>query len=82
MRTPDPSLTPEQVAEAERIFQVIRQASEQEQWRMAQLLASKRDHQLLGETEYQVRDLVHRMGAHAIQTALEERKKGGTKGPA
>jgi hypothetical protein len=79
MRTPDSHLTPEQVAEAERIFQVLREASADEQWRIAQLLASKRDHELLGETEYQVRDLVHRMGATAIQTALEGRKKGGTK---
>jgi hypothetical protein len=78
MRTPDPGLTPEQVAEAERIFRTIREASEEEQWRIAQLLASKGDHQLLGQAEYQVRDLVHRMGATAIQTALEGRKKGGT----
>lgn len=82
MRTPDPSLTPEQVAEAERIFQTIREASEEEQWRIAQLLASKDDHRLLGETEYQVRDLVHRIGATAIQTALEGRKKRGIEGRA
>jgi hypothetical protein len=79
MRSPDPDLTPEQVVEAQRIFEVIREAAEQEQWRIAQLLASKRDHQLLGETGYQVRDMVHRIGATAIQTALEGRKKGGTK---
>ena len=81
MRTPDPSLTPEQAAEAQRIFQTLREASEDEQWRIAQLLASKKDHQLLGETEYQVRDLVHQIGAKAIETALKERKKGGTKDP-
>lgn len=79
MRTPDPSLTPDQAAEAQRIFQTLREASEDEQWRIAQLLASKQDHQLLGETEYQVRDLVHQIGAKAIETALKERKKGGTK---
>jgi hypothetical protein len=79
MRTPDPSLTPDQAAEAEQIFQVLREASEDEQWRIAQLLASKSDHQLLGETEYQVRDLVHRIGAKALQAALDGRKKGGTR---
>ena len=78
MRTPDPGLSPQQVAEAERIFQAIREASEDEQWRIAQLLASKDDRRLLGETEYQVRELAHRMGATAIQTALEGRKKGDT----
>jgi hypothetical protein len=25
---------------------------------------------------------VHRLGAHALQTALQERKKGGTRAPA
>jgi hypothetical protein len=33
-------------------------------------------------SEFQVRDLVHKIGAKAIETALNERKKGATKGPA
>ena len=82
MRTPDPSLSAEQRAEAERIFRVLQEASADEQWRIAQLLASKRDDQLLGRTEYEVRDLVHRIGAKAIEAALEGRKKGDTTGPA
>lgn len=82
MRTPDPSLTPEQVAEAERIYQAFRDAAEDEQWRIAQLLASKPDHELLGRTEFQVRDHVHRIGAEAIEAALEGRKRGGTEAPA
>ena len=48
---------------------------------IAELLASKPDRQLLGQTEFEVRDLVHKIGAKAIETALDERKKGGTKGP-
>jgi hypothetical protein len=79
MRTPDPSLSTEQVAEAERIFQVLQAASADEQWRIAQLLASKSDAQLLGRTEFEVRDLVHRIGAKALETALEGRKRGVTK---
>jgi len=82
MRTPNPSLTLEQTAEAERIFQVLQEASVDERWRIAQLLASKSDRELLGQTEYEVRDLVHQIGAKAIQTALEGRKKGDTKGRA
>ena len=82
MRTPDPSLTPEQAAEAERLFVALQEASRDEQWRIAQLLASKQDHELLGATEYQVRDHVHRIGAKAIEAALEGRKKGGTGGRA
>jgi hypothetical protein len=45
-------------------------------------LASKPDAQLLGKTEFEVRDAVHRLGAKAIETALRERKKGGTAAPA
>ena len=35
-----------------------------------------------GQTEFEVRDRVHKIGAKAFETALDERKKGGTKGPA
>jgi hypothetical protein len=82
MHTTDPNLTPGQAADAERIYQALRRASEDEHWRIAQLLASKDDDQLLGRAEYEVRDLVHRTGAEAIQAALDGRKKGGTGGPA
>jgi hypothetical protein len=74
-------LTPEQQDEARRIFEIIRQSSEDELWRIAQLLASKADNKLLGKTEFEVRDRVHAIGAKAIETALNERKKGATKGP-
>ena len=77
-----PFLTPEQAIEAERLFQVLRPAVEDELRRLTQLLASKPDDKLLGRTEFEVRDLVHKIGAKAIETALNERKKGGTKGPA
>ena len=48
---------------------------------LTQLLASKPDNKLLGKTEFEVRDAVRRIGAKAIETALNERKKGGIKGP-
>jgi hypothetical protein len=40
------------------------------------------DAELLGKTEFEVRDRVHDLGARVIETALEERKKGGTTGRA
>ena len=49
---------------------------------LADLLASKPDRQLLGQTEFEVRDLVHKIGAKALETALDERKKGDTEGRA
>ena len=82
MHTPQIDLTSDQAAEAERIFLALRQASEDENRRLAQLLAAKPDSQLLGATEFEVRDIVHEIGAKAIQTALDGRKKGATEGQA
>jgi hypothetical protein len=75
-------LTPEQRNEADRIKHRLMAVVEDEIQGIAELLASKPDRQILGEAEFQVRDRVHRIGAQAIETALDERKKGGTKGPA
>lgn len=75
-------LTPEQAEQAEQILQTLKQAAESELRDLAALLASKPDHQLLGQTEYEVRDRVHKIGAKAIETAVNLRKKGGTSGRA
>jgi hypothetical protein len=82
MSLPDLPLTPEQLEAAERIYQAMRPACEEELRRIARLLASKPDDKLLGRTEFEVRDRVHTIGAKAIETALNERKKGATRGPA
>jgi hypothetical protein len=75
----DIQLTAEQEAEAARIAEIIKQKVQDEVLQMARLLASKPDAEIFGKTEYEIRDRVHRIGACAIETALEERKKGGTK---
>jgi len=80
--TPPSELTPEQEAEAQRLAEVIAAKAQEELLQMARLLVSKRDDQLFGETEFQVRDLVHQIGARALEAAVNERKKGGTKGRA
>ena len=72
------SLTPEQQELADRIQATLVRASAADIRRIAELLASKSYGDLLGETEFQVRDLVHQIGATALETALNERKKGGT----
>jgi hypothetical protein len=77
-----PILSPEQDAEAERLFQTLRPILEAELRQMTRLLASKPDDKLLGKTEFEVRDRVHKIGAKVIEAALNERKKGGTKAPA
>ena len=75
-------LTPDQEAEAQRLFELLQQPFLDEARRLARLLAAKPDHKLLGSTEYEVRDAAHRLGANALQAALEGRKKGGTRAPA
>jgi hypothetical protein len=78
----EPDLTPQQEAEAQRLFEALQQPFLDEAHRLARLLAAKDDSQLLGPTEFQVREAVHRLGAQALQTALDERKKGGIRAPA
>lgn len=46
---------------------------------LARLMVSKPDGELFGKTEFEVRDLVHRMGRKALELSANERlKKGGT----
>lgn len=75
-------LTPEQEAEARRWAEIIAKNAQEEIHQIARLLVAKRDEELLGATEFEVRDRVHKIGARAIETALGERKKGGTEGRA
>jgi hypothetical protein len=78
----DLPLSPDQEAEAQRLFELLQQPFLDEARRLARLLAAKPDSQLLGKTEFEVRDGVHRLGAKALEAALDERKKGGTRAPA
>ena len=72
-------LTPEQEAEALRLADRIAQKAKEEALAMARFLVSKADHDVLGATEFEIRDRVHRVGAFAIEAALNERKKRATK---
>ncbi len=45
--------------------------------RVAQLLAGKDDSNLLGQTEYDLRDRVHALGAKALGIVADERQKKG-----
>jgi hypothetical protein len=67
----------EQEAEAQWIFERLKGVFEEELRGMARLMASKEDSQLLGQTEFEVRDRVHRLGAKVLETAVNERQKKG-----
>ena len=70
-------LTPEQEAEAQALLAKLKPAWEQDALELCRLMASKQDHEILGQTEYQVRDLVHGMGAKALELTANERAKKG-----
>ena len=71
-------LTPDQQAEADRIYAALTQAAEADLRALAELLAAKDDRTTFGPTEFAVRDIALRVGAKAIEAALEGRKKGAT----
>ena len=75
-------LTVEQEEEAKRIEDILKAQAAVEIRGIARLLASKCNRELLGETEFRMRDAVHRIGARGIDAALAERKKRGTADPA
>ena len=59
-------LTAEQEAEAQRIEDNLKAPVTVEIRRIARLLASKQNRHLFGETEFQVRDAVHRIAARGV----------------
>lgn len=72
-------LNEEQEAEAAQIEDILRAKAAVEIRHIARLLASKENRQLLGATEFRIREAMHRVGAAGIDAALSERKKRGTK---
>jgi hypothetical protein len=75
-------LTAEQEAEAQRLAGIVTKRTQEEVLQMCRLLVSKKDHEMFGKTEFEMRDRVHDLGSHVLETALNERKKRGTKGRA
>jgi hypothetical protein len=67
--------------EAQRIADIVAAGARAEALKIGRLLASRKNSELFGATEFEVRDAVHRIGTRALETALEERKKRGTAGP-
>ena len=80
-RATTPELSPDQQAESDRIFAALQQAAADDLRALADVLATKDDTNTFGATEFTLRDIVLRVAAKAVETALEGRKKGGTTGP-
>ena len=68
------ALSPEQEIEAKILEAKIQKAIQTEIADLARLMVSKSDRELFGQTEYQVRDLVLRIGAKVFEEHLREKK--------
>jgi len=75
-------LTAEQEMEAQRLSKILQEKCAGDLLQLARLMTSKKDTEIFGTAEFAYRDRIHQLGAKAIATVLEERKKGGTKGRA
>ena len=69
----------EEQTEVERVKEVMMKAIGGELTEIARLMVSKGDGELFGKTEFELRDLVHRLGRNALEATVDDRKKGGTK---
>ena len=75
-------MTPEELAEVQRIYDVVLKALDKDIWQIAQFMVTRRDDQLFGETEFVLREKALRMGAQALQATVSDRKKRATKAAA
>lgn len=72
---PQQHLNEEQEREAKVLEAKIRLAVDQEISSLARLLVSKSESNLFGATEFQIRDMVLRLGAVAFAEHLREKKR-------
>jgi len=75
-------MTPEELAEVQRIHDVMLKAMDREIWQLAQFMVTRRDDQLFGEAEFTLREKALRMGVQALEATVNDRKKGGTRAAA
>ncbi len=67
-------LTTEQEAQAQELATRVTEAIAADVLQMARLLVSKDTRHTFGKTEFQLRDLVHKAGAKALETSLAQKK--------
>lgn len=70
--------TTESQLQAEQFSSLFLRIAQREAHRFGELIANQPDNQLLGPNEFDLRKLVHELGASFLEAALDERKKGGT----
>ena len=73
-------LDAEREAQAQELAARIRARADNDILALARLLVSKGDAEVFGDTEFEVRNIVHHLGAAALEERLK--KSSATKGPA
>jgi hypothetical protein len=68
-------LNPELEGKAQELLARLRAQADEDLLALARLLVSKEDRELFGDTEFQVRDIVHRIGTKAYETHLAQKKR-------
>jgi hypothetical protein len=68
------SLSLEKETEAQVLAERIRELADDEILQMARLLVSKPDREIFGDTEFELRDIVLKVGAKAIEEHLRQKK--------
>ena len=71
---PPQALTPPQEAEAQELAARVRQAIDAEVLRLARLVVTKAPEDLFGQTEFDLRDILLRVGAKVYELYLAEKK--------
>ena len=69
-------------AETERVIGLVMKAIEDDLRGVAKAIVSKRDDELLGPGEFDLRDRVLKAACHVLEAAINDRKKGGTEAAA
>ena len=64
----------DQEAEAQTLAQRLRELADEELVQMARLLVSKPEREIFGDTEFQLRDLLLKVGAKALEEHLRQKK--------
>jgi len=68
------TLSAEKEAEAQALAERIRELADDEILQMARLLVSKPDREIFGDTEFELRDIVLKVGAKAMEEHLRQKK--------
>jgi parvulin-like peptidyl-prolyl isomerase len=72
------SLSAQQEAEAQALRERLREIVDEELLQVARLLVSKAERAIFGETEFQLRDILLKAGAKALQEHLRQKKTATT----